>query len=131
VTLALDELLRAPFRPDRLADASHRTGAVLAHEIRPGRDDPGGVDPDIGHVGEPDRARGRPELLSEQIDLAGADDDENGFPDVDGVPDERTGPLEELGLARVEERLVPEGVRELQRAGERGRHHGASRRRHS
>ena len=129
VTLALDELLRAPLRPDRLADASHRTVPVLAHELRPGRDDPGGVDPDIGHVGEPNRARGRPELFSEQIDLPGADDHENGFPDLDGVPDERGGPLEELGLAGVEERLVPEGgVIELQRVGGRGCHHGASRR---
>ena len=57
VTLALDELVRAPLGPDGLPDAAQGATPVLFHEIGPGRDDPGRVVADVVHVGEPHPVR--------------------------------------------------------------------------
>ena len=80
--LALDELDRRALGPDRFADSAHRTvdAQVLVDEILPGRDDPGRVRPDFGHVGEVDVVGRAVKRLAQQRDLVGRDDDEHRAP---------------------------------------------------
>src|SRR6185295_15339845 len=48
-----------------------------------------------------------------RCDLLGRDHDQHRFICVQSVPDERRRPIDELGRARVEERLVPETTRSV------------------
>jgi hypothetical protein len=54
VPLAFDELVAASSGPDRLSDPTDGPVGtqVVCNEPLPGRDDPGGVCADVGHVGE-------------------------------------------------------------------------------
>jgi len=110
VPLALGELGRRPLGPDRLADPAHAPPGRRApgDELAPGRDDAGRVRAHLGHVREPDTARGVAELLPQQADLGRVDDDERGLVGLDRVAKECARAAHEVVLPRIEERFVAE-----------------------
>jgi hypothetical protein len=113
VALALDELVGAALRPDRLADAPQPAplSGVGVDELAPGGDDARGVGADVGHDGERHALGLGSELVAQAGDPGGADDDEDRLAGRDRVADPGERPLQEAVIARVEQRLVTEPVR--------------------
>ena len=89
--LALDELVRAALRPDRLADAAQpRAGAgVPSTNSRQAGMMRAGLCPTVRHVGELDPLGVAAELLAQPLDLRRADDDERRLAGVDALAQER------------------------------------------
>jgi len=116
VALALDQLGRGPPGPDGLADAAGPpVGDVVAgHEVAPGGDDPGRVGSDVGHVGEGDPVGVAAQGGAEQADLGRAHHHQDRLVGGDPLADEREGAGQEVDLAGVQQRLVPEGLSGLE-----------------
>jgi hypothetical protein len=110
MALALDELGRAAFRPDRFPDPPQGTVPVLAYEVAPCRDDASRVRSHICHVGEEHLTGISLEPLPKKVDLSRADDDEHGLGRPYRIVEEGRGSGDELSLPGVEERLVAEPV---------------------
>ena len=84
---------------------------MLRHEVTPGRDDPGRVQPDLVHVREAHSSGIRAEVLLQQPDLRCAQDRKRRLARDHAVSNERRQPGQELALLRVEESLVTEARR--------------------
>jgi hypothetical protein len=81
---------------------------LLRDELAPRGDDPGGILPDLGHVGEPNAVGISPEPPPQLFDLLGADDHQDRFTGRDRIIDEGSGTVDELRGACVEECVVTE-----------------------
>jgi hypothetical protein len=83
VALALHELGRAPVGPDRLAGTTQASAGLLVQKLAPGRDDPCGVSPDIGHVRPGHVACERTKLRAQRFDLVAVQHDKGWFVRLD------------------------------------------------
>ena len=90
--------------------ASRRRPFALVHEVAPGRDDAGGVLPDLGHIGKPDAIRPAAELGAKQLDLLGVYYHEHRLVGLEPLADEWGRALNELVESRIEECFVAERV---------------------
>ena len=110
MALALHQLVGRPGRGDGLADTQYRPlrPQVRLCELVPGVDDVGQDSADLVHIGERDVAGRGAERPSQAPDLPVADSDHDGLAGTQPVPQERIQPGDELVLARIQERLVPE-----------------------
>jgi hypothetical protein len=112
VPLAFHQLVGLAVCRDRLAYPPHPHAGrgVPVDEVLPGGDDPRRIASDLRHVGEEDAVALAAELRAEAVDLARRDDDEGRLARRHPGPYERGGERDELPLAGVEPRLVPEPV---------------------
>ena len=110
VQLALGELGRPAAGEGRLADAAQPPAGprVLVQRGRPDADDPGGVDPDLGHVEELHRAGVVAEGVPEQLQPRPRLGDDDHLVTVQALAHERQQTREEVLLPAVEQRLVLE-----------------------
>ena len=111
MALALDELLRRAPGRDRLPHAPDgpATSNVRLCKLVPGVDDPSRVPADLVHVGERHLVPRRPQRLAQAPDLPVADSDHHRLAGRQPLTDKWIDPRDELVLASVQERLVPEG----------------------
>src|SRR5688572_17445420 len=110
MALRFDELVVAPTRPDRLPDPTDGSGAgaIAVEEVLPCRDDPGGVEPHLGHVGEHHAIGIAVELGPQGSDLGVGDDHQDRLVSFHARTDERDRAFEEPVGSFVQQCLVTE-----------------------
>ena len=91
VKLALEDFLRPPSGPDRLADAAGRTlvAGPVAEEFLTGRDDPGGVAAQFDHVDELHLGCGGAQVFADPIGVFGNQGGQHRLTGVHALLDER------------------------------------------
>ncbi len=89
--LALENFLRPPSGPDRLADAAGRTlvAGPVAEEFLTGRDDPGGVPAQFDHVDELDLGCGGAQVFADPIGVFGNQGGQHRLTGIHALLDER------------------------------------------